>query len=124
MQAFEDRRADAEFDSFDAGFDRESGIGVVGDGHHALRFAGGDLLVGGVNAGVELVGLALETVFVAGLGGIGLAAVAAAGAGERGFEGSDQEQGEVGLEVVAHRAVQGQDAVGAEFAAGALVGLG
>ena len=50
--------------------------------------------------------------------------VAAAGAGERGFERRQQQQGEVGLQVVADGGVHGEDALAAELAAGALVGLG
>jgi hypothetical protein len=40
---------------------------VVGDDEDAVGFAGGDLKVGGVDAGVESVGLSLEAVLVGGL---------------------------------------------------------
>ena len=50
--------------------------------------------------------------------------VAAAGAGEGGFERGKEQQGEVGLEVVADGCVHGEDARAAETAAGALVGFG
>ena len=83
----------------------------------------GDLAVLFVDAGVEVVGFALEAVFV-GAGLLDVAVVAAAGAAEGGGERREEEQGEVGLEVVADGAVQGEDALGAEAAAGALVGLG
>ena len=72
---------------------------------------------------VEGVGLALEAVFVgavrlrrgAGCGG---------GRGEGGLERGQEEEGEVGLEIVADGRVQGEDALAAELAATALVGLG
>ena len=38
--------------------------GIVGDGEDALRFAGGDLEIGGVDAGVKIVGLALKAVLI------------------------------------------------------------
>ena len=53
-----------------------------------------------------------------------MAVVAAAGAAEGGGERGEKEEGEVGLDVVADGAVEGEDAVGAEAAAGALVGFG
>ena len=59
---------------------------VVVDGDDALGFAGGDVLVAGVDAAVEVVGLALEAVLVGALG-LDAALVAAAGAVEGGFDG-------------------------------------
>jgi hypothetical protein len=53
-----------------------------------------------------------------------VALVAAAGAGEGGFERWEEKDGEVGLEVVADGGVHGEDAFAAELAAAALVGLG
>ena len=71
----------------------------LGDGDDALGLAGGDVLVGGVDATVEVVGLALEAVLV-GAGGLDGVMVAAAGAGKGGFERGKEEEGEVWLEVV------------------------
>ncbi len=51
---------------FDAGLNVVDG-GVVADGDDSLGFAGGDLFVLFVDAAVEVVGLALETVFVGAL---------------------------------------------------------
>ena len=76
-----------------------------------------------VDAAVEVVGLALEAVFVGALL-FDVALVAAAGAAERGFERGEEEEGEVGLEVVAGGGMHGEDALAAELAASALVGLG
>ena len=88
-----------------------------------MGFAGGDGLVGGVDAAVEVVGLALEAVLVSALLG-GVAVVAAAGSAEGVFEAGQEEDGQVGLEVVADGRMHSEDAVAAELAAGALVGLG
>jgi hypothetical protein len=53
-----------------------------------------------------------------------MAVVAAAGAGESGFQRREKKQGEVGLEVVADGGVHGEDARAAELAAGPLIGFG
>ncbi len=58
---------DAGGDDFvDAGLDLVDG-GFVADGDDAMGFAGGDLFVFFVDAAVEVVGLALEAVFVGAL---------------------------------------------------------
>lgn len=106
----------------DAGGDLLDGSGLVEQGD-AVGLAGGDGEVLVVDAAVEGVAFALEAVFV-GAVLAGVAIVAAAGAIEGGFEGREEQQGEVGLDAVAGGAVHGEDAVGAEVAAGALVGLG
>ena len=93
------------------------------DDDDAVGFAGGDLFVLVVDAAVELVGLALEAVFVGALP-LDVALVAAAGALQGGLERGQQEDREVGLEVVAGGGVHGEDAWTAELAAAALVGLG
>ena len=83
--------------------------GVVAEDDDAVWFACGDSFVGGVDATVELVGLPLEAVLV-GTVRCGVAVVAVTGAAEGGIEGGEQEEGEVGLEVVAGSGVHGEDA--------------
>src|ERR1035441_2904276 len=124
-KALLNHRANAKFDRVDGIVSRV----VVSDRHNAVRIAGSDLLVGGVDAGVEIVGLALEAVLVATLSlallvGGSVPVVTLAGAGKRGFERRKQQDGQVGLEVVADGGVHGEDALGAKLAAGSLVGLG
>src|ERR1700722_8126548 len=92
----------------DAGLNLVDG-GVVADGDDAVGFAGGDLFVLVVDAAVEVVGLALEAVFVGALF-FDVALVAAACAAEGGFERGKEEEGEVGLKVVAGGGVHGEDA--------------
>ena len=70
---------------------------IAFDEDDAVRFAGGDFAVFLPGAAVEGVLLLLEAVFVfAGL--LVGALVAMAGAGEAGFEGGQQQQGEIGLQ--------------------------
>jgi hypothetical protein len=97
--------------------------GFVGEDYYAALVALRYCAVLLVDAGVEGVVFALEAVFV-GAGLLGGAVVAAAGSAEGAGQGWEQEDGEVGLYVVADGAVHGEDAVGAEAAAGTLVGLG
>ena len=97
--------------------------GFVGDHDNAALIASCDLAILFIDSRVELIAFALEAVFV-GAGLLDVAVVAAAGAFEGGGERREEEEGEIGLDVVADGAMHGEDAVGAEVAAGALVGLG
>src|ERR1700733_6849710 len=82
---------------------------VVAFLYNAIGLAGVNLFVLLVDAAIEVVGFALETVLVCALL-LDVALVAAAGSEERGFEGRQQEDGEVRLEVVAGGAMHGEDA--------------
>ena len=97
--------------------------GFFRDNDNAVLIASCDLAILFIDSRVELIAFALEAVLV-GACLLDVAGVAAAGALEGGGEGREEEEGEVGLDVVADGAVHGEDAVGAEVAAGALVGLG
>ena len=86
---------------------------------YAVGVAGGDLAVFLPDAAVEGVLLLLKAVFVfAGLGFV--AGVAVAGAGERGIERGQEQEGQVGLEVAADEAVQIENDLRAELPAAAL----
>ena len=80
--------------------------------YDAMGFAGRDLFVLFVDAAVEVVGFALEAVLVGALL-CDVPLVAAAGAAKGGFEGGEEKDGEVGLEVIAGGAVHGEDALAA-----------
>ena len=96
---------------------------VAGDEDDAVGFAGGDFAVLLPDAAVEGVLLLLEAVFV--LAGLGfVAGVAAAGAGQAGVEGGQQQESEVGLKIAANQAVQVENYSRTELAAAALVGFG
>jgi hypothetical protein len=97
--------------------------GFVGDNDYAVLIASSYLTILFIDSRVELVAFALEAVFV-GAGLLDVAVVAAAGAAERGGQRGEKEDGEIGLYVVADCAMEGEDAVGAEAAAGSLVSLG
>jgi len=128
-EAWGDQSADAEFDGVDgviAGW-------VVGDGEHALRFAGGNLQIGGMNTGVKVVGLAFESVLVYRWrfrGRVGLhlcrsgAIVATACAGESCLQRRKKKKGNVRLKVVADGCVHSEDARTAELASSSLIRLG
>ncbi len=105
---------DLEFEDVDGG--------VAGEGEDAVGFPDGDGKVGGMDAGVEVVGFCLKSIFVCALREEE-ALVAAAGSCEGDVEGGEEENGEVGLEVVAEGGVQGKDAGGGELASGSLIGL-
>ena len=109
-------------DGANMGFDGVNGS-VFGYDRDAGWIDGGDGLVGLVDTLVEGVWLALEAVFVF-AGGREVGGVARAGAEQGDFEAGEEEEGEVGLEVVAEGVVEGEDAGGAELAAGSLVGDG
>src|SRR6185437_8720800 len=87
-----------------------------------LQLALGDGAVLGVDALVEGVALALEAVLVGALRLLG-AMVAAAGAGEATGQGREQQDRQVGLDVVADGGVHGEHAIGSEAASGTLIGL-
>jgi hypothetical protein len=97
--------------------------GVVLDGDNPFWLAARYGAILFIDSSVEVVVLALEAVFV-GAGAADVALIAAAGSVQRGGQGRQQEKGEVGLDAVADGLVKGEDALGAEAAAGALVGLG
>jgi len=96
--------------------------GFVRDHDYAVLIASCDLAILFIDSRVELIAFALEAIFV-GAGLLDVAIVATTGALERGGEGREEEEGEVRLDVVADGAVEGEDAFGAEVAAGALVGF-
>jgi hypothetical protein len=104
LQTLEYYFKDALVDGGDGGF--------FGEDDYAVLIALSYLAILFMDSGVELVALALEAVFV-GADLLDVAVVAAAGAAERAGEGWEQEDGEVGLDVVADGAMHGKDALGA-----------
>ena len=98
-------------DLVNAGLDLVDG-GFIADGDDAVGFAGGYLFVFFVDPAIKVVGFALEAIFV-GAFLMDVALVATASSVEGGFEGWEEEKGEVGLEVVAGSSVHGEDAFAA-----------
>ena len=92
------------------------------DEDNAVWFAESDLAVFCPDSCVEGVLLRLEAIFI--LPGLGLnTLVAAAGAGKRGLQAGQKEEGQIRLEVAAKEAVQSKHGLGAKLTAPALVGL-
>ena len=113
-----DEFADAQCDGIDGELDA-----VVADGDDAVGFAGGDLLVGGVDAAVEVVGLALEAVLVGALLWTWRWLRRRARASEASSGGSSRRV-RSGWRLSQTAACMARMRSAAECAAGALVGLG
>ncbi len=97
--------------------------GLFGEYRDTVLIASRYLSILFINPRVELITFALKTIFV-GASDLDVALVAYAGSTQGGGEWGKKVDGEVGLNVVTDGAVEGEDAVGTEASASALVGLG
>ena len=97
--------------------------GLFGEYRDTVLIASRYLAILFINPRVELIAFALKTIFV-GASDLDMALVASAGSAQGGGERGKKQNREVRLNVIADGTVHGEDAVGAEIAAGALVGFG